>query len=104
MSDFLKDFFPPAREVLNNGKQSFCEGQLTSKDCLEALKHTAEGKSPSTDGLPCELYKVFWEDIGETLTNAPNYSGETGELTISQGRGIIKLIPKKDSDPNLIKI
>ena len=31
VSDFLEDFFPPAREVLKNEKQSFCEGQLTSE-------------------------------------------------------------------------
>ena len=38
VSDFPEDFFPPAREVLNNEKQSFREGQLTSNDCLEGLK------------------------------------------------------------------
>ena len=63
----------------------------------------AAGKSPGIDGLPCEFYKVFWEDIGETLTNALNFSYEIGNLTISQRRGIVKLIPKKVSDPILIK-
>ena len=63
----------------------------------------AAGKSPGTDGLPCEFYMVFWEDIGETLTSAFNFSYEICNLTISQRRGIVKLIPKKDSDPILIK-
>ena len=58
------------QEVVNNEKQSFCEGQLTSKECLEAIKNMTAGKSPDTDGLPCEFYLVFWKDIGETLTNA----------------------------------
>ena len=101
MNDFLEDFFPPKRKVLNNEKRSFCEGQLTAKECLEALKDMAAEKSPGTDGLPCEFYKVFWEDIRETLTNALNFSHEIG--TISQRRGIVKLIPQKDSDPILIK-
>jgi len=61
------------------------------------------GKSPGTDGLPCELYLVFCKDIGETLTNALKFSCETGKLTISQRRGIVKLLPTKDADPNLIK-
>ena len=56
-----------------------------------------------TDGLPCEFCKVFWKDIDETLTEALNFSYQTGKLAVSQRRGIVKLIPKKDADPNLIK-
>ena len=39
----------------------------------------------------------------ESLTSALNFSFEIGQLPISQRRGIVKLIPKKDADPNLIK-
>ena len=63
----------------------------------------ASEKSPGTDGLPSEFYKVFWEEIGESLTSALNSSFEIGQLPVSQRRGIIKLIPKNDADPNLIK-
>ena len=63
----------------------------------------ASEKSPGTDGLPSEFYKVFWKEIGESLTSALNFSFEIGQLPISQRRGIIKLIPKKDANPNLIK-
>jgi len=64
----------------------------------------ASEKSPGTDGLLSEFYKAFWEEIGECLTSALNFSFEIGQLPISQRRGIIKLIPKKDADSNLIKI
>ena len=60
----------------------------------------ASEKSPGTDGLTSEFYKVFWEEIGESLTSALNFSFEIGQLPISQRRGITKLIPKKDADPN----
>ena len=60
-------------------------------------------KSPGTDGLPCEFYKVFWKDVAEILINSFNYSYEIGKLSISQRRGIIKLIPKKDANLNSIK-
>ena len=59
--------------------------------------------TPGTDGLPCEFYKVFWNDLAEILVNALNHSFETGMLSISQRRGIVKLIPKKDADLQLIK-
>ena len=53
----------------------------------------ASENSPGTDGLPSEFYKVFWEEIGESLTSALNFSFEIEQLPISQRRGIIKLIP-----------
>ena len=39
----------------------------------------------------------------EKLTEAPNVPNQRGKLAVSQRRGIVKLIPKKDADPNLIK-
>ena len=71
---------------------------------MGALSGMATEKTPRTDGLPCEFYNVFWKDIGETLTEALKFSYQTGKLALSQRRGIVKLISKKDADPNLIKI
>ena len=60
-------------------------------------------KSPGTDGLSCEFYKVFWDDVAQILITSFNYSYEIGKLSISQRRGIIKLIPKKDANLNSTK-
>ena len=60
-------------------------------------------KTPGTNGLPAEFYKVFWRDISSTLIDALNYAYETGQLSITQRRGVIKLIPKKDAEPYFIK-
>ena len=59
MNDFPEAFFSPVREALINEKRSFCEGQLTAKECFEALKDMAAEKSPGTHGLTCESYKVL---------------------------------------------
>ena len=61
-------FFFPRQEnkmILNNDEQSLCVGELRKDECLEALKSMVADKSPGVDGLPCEFYKVFWEDIAE---------------------------------------
>ena len=58
---------------------------------------------PGTAGLPCEFYKVFWNDLAGILVSALNHSFETVMLSISQRRGIVKLIPKKDADLKLVK-
>ena len=60
-------------------------------------------KTPGSDGLPAEFYKVFWNDIADLLLKSLNYAHQTGELSVTQRRGIIKLIPKKDAEPYLIK-
>ena len=45
---------------LNHDEQMSCEGQLTKAECLEALKSTESDKTPGSDGLPAEFYKLFW--------------------------------------------
>ena len=56
-------FFPPLEEQKRlNQEQSLCKGPLSKKECLEALKSMASEKSPRSDGLSCEFYKVFWND------------------------------------------
>ena len=102
VNDYPEDFFPPT-QVLREESKQHCECLLSLKECLEALHGMATEKTPGTGGLPCEFYKGFWKDIGKTLTEALNFSNQTGNLAVSQRRGIVKLIPKKDADPNLIK-
>ena len=60
-------------------------------------------KTPGTDGLPTEFYKFFWKDISTLLVSALNYAFESGCLSITQKRGVIKLIPKKDAELYYIK-
>ena len=89
--------------VLTEDEQKTCEGYLTEKECLEALRSMEPNKTPGSDGLPAEFHKVFWKEISTTLIRALNYSYESGQLSITQRRGIIKLIPKKDAEPYFIK-
>ena len=60
-------------------------------------------KTPSSDGLPAEFYKVFWNDIADFFLKSINQAYHAGQLSVTQRRGIIKLIPKKDAEPYLIK-
>ena len=54
------------------------------------------GKSPGTDGLPAEFYEAFWKDVSPFLIRCLNKSHQKGKLALTQRRGIISLIPKKD--------
>ena len=88
---------------LTDEEQTLCEGALTQKECLEALKKMESDKTPGTDGLPAEFYKVFWKDISSFLISALNYAFDSGCLSVTQRRGVIKLIPKKDAELYFIK-
>ena len=60
-------------------------------------------KSPGSDGLPAEFYDVFWNDINQYLLKALNSAYTKGLLSITQRRGLITLIPKKNKPTNLLK-
>ena len=50
-------------------------------------------KSPGEDGFTVEFYKLFYDLLGKDLLASFN---ETNELTISQRRGSLTLLPKED--------
>ena len=72
---------------------------MTRAECLKALKEMDSNKTPGSDRLPAEFYNIFWNDIADFLLGSINYAYKTGQLSVSQKRGIVKLIPKKDAEP-----
>ena len=60
-------------------------------------------KSPGTDGLSPEFYQMFWSEVSKPLIEALNYGFEISQRSISQKRGIIKLIPKKSEELYYVK-
>ena len=89
--------------TLDEHEQKGCEGLLTEAECLESLKSMESNKSPGSDGLPAEFYKVFWKDVRHHLLNALNCAYARGLLSITQRRGLITLIPKKNKPANFLK-
>ena len=67
--------------ILNNVDKQLCEGVLTENECLLALKEMKNNKSPGSDGLSTEFYKIFWNDLKTHLTKSLNFSFINGDLT-----------------------
>ena len=99
------DFFSKVKNIprLNKQQQDLCEGLITAEECWSVIQSLAKNKSPGTDGLTAEFYLRFWDDIKLPFLDCLNECFENGELSISQRRGIISLLPKKNKDPLYLK-
>ena len=74
------------------------EEEITLEECKEVLKTFSSGKSPGEDGFTWEFYNCFFDLLSEDLINCYNAAYREGEMSISQRRGTITLVPKEDSN------
>ena len=88
---------------LSNEKKTLLDNPLTLAEISEALKDMSNDKSPGLDGFTTNFYKFFWIDIRSFLYDSYNYSIQHGELSDSQRRGLLSLIPKNGKDLRYLK-
>lgn len=78
------------------------EAPFSREELKSALSHLNTGKCPGTDGIPPEFYSRFWDLLAPFFCTALDYSLDWGTMLVSQRRGIITLLPKKDTDKRFI--
>ena len=66
--------FKNTHHALNQEEKELCDGLLNEYECGLALKEMQNNKSPGSDGITIEFYKIFWNDIKTHLINSLNYS------------------------------
>ena len=91
MENFLNNISFP---ILNDEEKVSLEDNITLEDLGIALTKLNNDSAPGSDGLTTDFYKVFWNKIKLPLFDSFKYALETGELSISQRRGIITLLHK----------
>ena len=104
-SDDFDDYFLQNCNIpqIDAEKAYLCDEQVSLDECSKTLLQMKNGKSPGSDGLNVEFYKMFWSSIRDLVYDSINNALQTGHLSIEQKRGIIKLIPKKDKDVTYLK-
>jgi len=80
---------------LTNEEQNLCEGPLTQKECFEALKKMSLTKRQVWMDSLRNSTKFSRKTFLFFLISALNYAFDSGYLSVTQRRGVIKLIPKK---------
>ena len=78
------------------------DGEITLEECETILNTFQNGKSPGDDGYTAEFYKQFFSLLGQDLVNSFNAAFDIGEMSVSQRRGVITLLPKEDSNLSLL--
>ena len=95
-SQFLNEIKNP--NEITPEHQIELEKEISEEEIGKIIKKLPRNKTPGEDGLPSEFYQVFWLDIKDHLIQSFKYSFANGELSVTQKRGILSLIPKK-TDP-----
>ena len=69
---------------LTDNESRLCEGELTKRECWEALQTMENNKSPGNDGLSKEFYVCFFNEIHSYLLQSLNTSYREGQLSSTQ--------------------
>ena len=92
------NFFDENIPKLSEQESNSCESLIGDQECIKALKEMKNNKSPGSDGITTEFYKIFWPDIKYFYLNSINASYHSGTLTDLQKQSIITLLPKSGKD------
>ena len=72
------------------------------KSIIDEVWHALNGfqndKTPGDNGFTKEFYETFFDLLGNALLESLNAGFENGQLSVSQKRGIISLIPKDENN------
>ena len=68
---------------------------ITKEELYKALKVMQKDTAPDLDSLTVSFIVKFWDIIGDFVFKSLQYAFEIGRFSVSQCRGVIKLLPKK---------
>ena len=95
--------FDNALPKLNENESNSCEEQINEQECIRAIKEMKNQKSPGSDGITAEFYKIFWHDIKDYYLKSIYFSFQNQELTELQKQSVITLLPKPGKDNILLE-
>jgi len=82
---------------LSDAEKINLDGEITVEECESILNTFQNGKPPGDDGYTAEFYKQFFSLLDQDLVSSFNAAFDIGEMSVSQRRGVITLLPKEDS-------
>ena len=77
--------------------------QIAFHELTAAVRTLKNGRMPGSDGLPADLYKMFWKDVGPVLYGSVISSFKKEMLHGTARSGVLNLIPKPNKDARYLK-
>ena len=71
---------------------------VTVSELYNSLSNMKPDKVSGPDGLSVEFYRAFWPHISDIVHGALMQAKVKGQMSDSQHRGILRLLPKKNKD------
>ena len=87
--------------TITEEERGFFDGLFTVDELSEAVRQLKSGKSPGLDGIPIELYSSFWHICKDDFMEMANTVLSEGTLSVSQQKGVIRLLHKQGSRSDL---
>ncbi len=81
--------------TLSESARQQLDEEVTLGELFLALQTLPTGKASGLDGIPAEVYKAFWDQLGPELLGLLIEGLRSGLLPLSCRRAVLALIPKK---------
>lgn len=81
-------------KTIDKSESELCDMPISAEEVIKAINHLKNNKSPGTDGLTREFYKLFADDLAPFLLKMFNESIINQCLPPTLTQGLITLIPK----------
>ena len=88
---------------LSEEQKQSCEGEISLEEIKLILDSFQKNKSPGSDGIPIEFYKICWTLISDSFLECIKESFKYGEMSCSQRKAVITLIDKQGKDRTFIE-
>ena len=88
------EFLSSLEYQLDDQENSQLEENINISELTASLKMMKNNKSPGSDGIVVEFYKMYWHEISQDLLEVYHHCFTDGKLTHSQDLAILRLIFK----------
>ena len=90
------------RNALSEEGSALLGKEITMEELHEAIKGMKRDSVPGEDGLIVDFYLTFWNVVKDLLFSSLQYAFEVQHMSITQRRGMIRLLPKENRNPLLV--
>ena len=101
-----KNFNQSVKDVkipkLTNEEQTEMENDISMEEIKKVITLFQKNKMPGDDSFSVKFFEAFIDLLGGNLLDCYNEAFHENQLSISQRRGIISLIPKSEENLNEI--